>query len=298
MNKFLRAITILLSLISCSVLLYASNTIKININGVPVNFNSVQPQLVNNTTYVPVRGVFENMNYQIKWNQETKCATLSNGTTEIVVDTVMSTVTGSKEKILTNKILVLNNTTMMPLRELSELLEAEVLWDQNTKVIDIRTTSSTSVEENTSLLTPEEMEYLKNAYRISNSKKEQNNALQNIYLEEGAYTYADVRKGKNQEYASKYRELYTQLEEYEALEVPDPLKDLHQQILALRAEENEVTIDLILNGYSDNYQTKWDTYIEHRQKVSDTLNQLFSDKKVDVEKLFSIDTFSNIPLCY
>lgn len=278
-----------------STTIQASDPITVNVNGNKVAFNAQQPEIINAVTYVPIRGVFEELGYTVSWEQQSKSVNLAGHTDRYMINTLANNVTGSLNKTLENKVLILNNSTMLPLREISQIVGAQVKWDQQTKVIDIVNGegSNNSTLPQTSLLSETEMSYLKEAYRMSEEKLEQDIALAEEYLD--GYTYADVIEGKNEEFAEKYALLHSDLSAFEALEVPSSLQELHNEVIELKNEYTEVIMDLILNGYTEKHQLEWETYIAAKSALEEKFTRFYEDKKVNVEESFGIDIFSIIP---
>lgn len=100
----------------------------------------IPPIIINNVSYVPLRGVFEPLGATIEWNQ-------GNFTGVVKKDDITIEINTSSEgmklngKTLTGELkpISVNYVTMVPLRFLSETLGAEVKWqsDKNTIYINL-----------------------------------------------------------------------------------------------------------------------------------------------------------------
>lgn len=100
----------------------------------------IPPIIVNNVSYVPLRGVFEPIGATIEWNQ-------GNFTGVVKKDDIVIEINASSKEMKLNgkplagelKPISLNYVTMVPLRFLSETLGAEVKWqsDKNTIYINL-----------------------------------------------------------------------------------------------------------------------------------------------------------------
>jgi len=100
----------------------------------------VPPIIINNISYVPLRGVFEHIGATIKWNQ-------GSFTSVVKKDDIIIEIHAPSEEIRLNgrslpeelKPKVINDVTMVPIRFISETLGAEVKWipDSNTIHISI-----------------------------------------------------------------------------------------------------------------------------------------------------------------
>lgn len=86
----------------------------------------VVPQIINNTTMVPLRAIGELLGAEFKWNPVTKQVTIIQDDKTITLDT--------KSK---GSAVIVNGRTLVPLRYIAEKLGANVLWIPETKSIQI-----------------------------------------------------------------------------------------------------------------------------------------------------------------
>lgn len=100
--------------------------------------SSVGPVIEDGTTLIPMRIIFEALDMDVYWNQETKTATgKTNETTiDIIVGDNKAYVNGT-EKMLSTPAKILNGNTMIPLRFVSESVGCEVNWDGDKREIVI-----------------------------------------------------------------------------------------------------------------------------------------------------------------
>ncbi|MDU5141836.1 MAG: copper amine oxidase N-terminal domain-containing protein [Paenibacillus dendritiformis] len=124
----------------------AKDEVSVFIDGVKQNFP--QSAIVKNgNTLVPMRGVFEALKADVKWDQPTQTATATKGNTTIKLTIGQSTAyVNGKAVQLAAKGETINGATMVPLRFVSEALGGEVKWDATTMTAYI--TSSKSEAEN------------------------------------------------------------------------------------------------------------------------------------------------------
>lgn len=96
------------------------------------------PVLENGTTLVPMRAIFEKLGATIVWNSKNKVVTAKKGETEIklTIDSKVATV-NNKSIPLAQPAKVMNGSTMVPLRFVSEALGANIIWFQDTSTIYI-----------------------------------------------------------------------------------------------------------------------------------------------------------------
>ncbi len=120
---------------------FARESIKIIVDGNEIS-TSQAPVIYNGRTLVPLRAVAEYLNCNVDWNQENKVITLIRGDKiiELQIDNTLITVTDSKntyEILIETPAVIINNTTMVPIRAIAEIFEAGVEWDNDNKVVKI-----------------------------------------------------------------------------------------------------------------------------------------------------------------
>lgn len=113
--------------------------INIYIDGIQKVYD-VDAKVVNGSTLVPMRGIFEDLDAQISWDGNTKTVTAISGETTIklTINSDYAYINGKQVK-LTQKAQIIDGRTMVPLRFVSESLGATVNWDGTTNSIFILT---------------------------------------------------------------------------------------------------------------------------------------------------------------
>lgn len=103
----------------------------------------VQPVIINDRTLIPFRAVFENMGGIVGWNDESREAEVSLGTSNVKmwIDSKTAFLNGN-QKELEVPALIINDRTMIPVRFVAESLNCNVDWDN-----DLRTVIITSPED-------------------------------------------------------------------------------------------------------------------------------------------------------
>ena len=136
MKKLTKVLPIVLATTLMTVPVMAS-TITLNINGSVVT-TTVAPYQSNGTTLVPLRVVSENLGAKVDWNQQTKTVTITQDATTInlTLGSKIAKVNG-EEKTLNLAPQIKNNTTMVPIRFVSENLNCDVNWNKETQTVSV-----------------------------------------------------------------------------------------------------------------------------------------------------------------
>jgi len=116
-----------------------TNGITVDVNGQPVTFQSAQPQMIGDRVMIPLRGVLEQLGVNVTWNQATQTVTAANGTTTIVLHIGDSSAQVNGQSVALDQPAVLvNDSTMVPLRFMSQTFGASVQWDGGSQTVDIK----------------------------------------------------------------------------------------------------------------------------------------------------------------
>lgn len=112
---------------------------KIGENAVvsPENFeikSDVAPEIVNNKTLVPLRLVSEIFGAEVKWENNTAIIEKDGKVMEFKPDETTYTLNGESIK-MEQAAIIRNNRILVPVRDISEGLEKEVLWDSPNELI-------------------------------------------------------------------------------------------------------------------------------------------------------------------
>ncbi|MGL4362880.1 MAG: family 10 glycosylhydrolase [Cellulosilyticaceae bacterium] len=118
-------------------LLKISDAIRLVINGEQMR-TEVDPVMQNNTTLVPLRIISENLGAEVKWDGETKQITIKDkeqiislmiGNNDVYVNGIKTTLNVAPTLI--------NSTTLVPIRFISETIGAQVDWLKEEKIVKI-----------------------------------------------------------------------------------------------------------------------------------------------------------------
>lgn len=112
-------------------------SIKVYLDGAEI-IGDTPPLLIQGSTYVPLRGVMDQMDIQLKWDQPTRSVIATRGGTKVVLDSV-SGVTTVNGKAMDAKLkpIIVNGRTFVPLRLISEAFGNKVEWDAAANAVRI-----------------------------------------------------------------------------------------------------------------------------------------------------------------
>ncbi|MDA3730376.1 family 10 glycosylhydrolase [Niameybacter massiliensis] len=115
----------------------SDGTIKLIIKGKQVK-PPVAPFIQNGTTLVPLRIISENLGAEVEWESESRSIIIQqdNNMMVLTIDSKKAMVNGKTETLLEAPQMV-NGTTMVPIRFISEKLGAKVDWNSSSKIITI-----------------------------------------------------------------------------------------------------------------------------------------------------------------
>lgn len=103
-----------------------------------VNFPDQKPVIVNDRTLVPARGVFEQMGYEVDWEDATSTAIVKSGNLSIRIPVGQNILlVNDKEIEIDVPAQLINSRTMLPLRAISQALGMTVDWDEETSTVHI-----------------------------------------------------------------------------------------------------------------------------------------------------------------
>lgn len=138
MKKAISVVLVVIMLVmAMSNIAFAQGDITVNVNGKVLAFD-VQPQIINDRTMVPMRGIFEALGATVEWNDATKTVTATDGMSfvEITIGSTTIKVNGAETTIDTAPCIV-DGRTLVPARFVAEAMGCEVGWDAATRTVYI-----------------------------------------------------------------------------------------------------------------------------------------------------------------
>ena len=141
MNKFLKWFLVGLLIVSVlnfsNVMVHANNPITIYVNGVKQSYGD-KAKIENGSTLVPLRGIFETLGATVTWNGSSRTIDIMSADKHIWLQVNSKTAkVNNQTYTLPIAPKIVNGSTLVPLRFISEMLGAEVGWDGKTRSITI-----------------------------------------------------------------------------------------------------------------------------------------------------------------
>lgn len=146
-----RSLKAVLAGLTVAITALSSAQIQVQVDGNAVYFPNAKPQYVNGRVLVPLRGVFEQLGANVSWSRATQTVLATRGTTnvELHIGSREATVNGSTVDLDVPP-MIMNGSTMVPIRFVSEALGAQVGWIDAQQLVTI----STVTGDSTSIKTP------------------------------------------------------------------------------------------------------------------------------------------------
>ncbi|WP_433939880.1 copper amine oxidase N-terminal domain-containing protein [Paenibacillus lautus] len=121
----------LLISISTVMIFFLANVIPTQASGNEIIEHGI---LKNNRVLIPIRAVSQNMGIDVKWNQFQKTAQLTKGESVITLAVQFKRALVNQDRVdFDAPVELIQNTTYVPLRFVSQTMGADVKWDQKTK---------------------------------------------------------------------------------------------------------------------------------------------------------------------
>lgn len=116
---------------------WAERNIKIYVDGTELKCDS--PAFIEDgNTMVPMRNIFEHLNAKVDWDNDTKTITAQKVDNEITlqIGSQILKKNGKSEQLDVTPVIV-NDITFVPIRAVSQALDANVVWDDESSTISI-----------------------------------------------------------------------------------------------------------------------------------------------------------------
>jgi hypothetical protein len=134
--------------------LASAQTVRVTVDGDPVNFSGTTPRIMGSRVMVPLRGVFEQMGANVEWDSSSRTVSAVDGDTDVELKI------GDRRAIVDGKVVMLDvpamlvgGRTMVPLRFLSESLGANVEWNEPQRLVMITTGGADRTDRTDTIVT-------------------------------------------------------------------------------------------------------------------------------------------------
>ncbi len=165
--KPLFAFSLMLAMLKTVTAFAANSGIIVEVDKKQVTFSDQQPIIKDSRTLIPIRGVFEQLGYNIDWNVTTKTATLSNNINTVVITQDESTFKANNATFnLEVPAQIINDRIMLPFRAILESIGYSVAWDEekNTIIVTSKPRTENVIENTTEEATEEITEKISETY--------------------------------------------------------------------------------------------------------------------------------------
>ncbi len=133
---------------------FCEGAAAVSVNGDNIDFGTSEPIIIDGTTYVPIRAVFEKFGNgtTVDWDNEEKAVTITYNGDKLVLYTLTGEVTYKGETTtLANIPVIKDGRTLLPLRELVEMLGGSLTWFADTKSIEVYENLGTTSDDSSLL---------------------------------------------------------------------------------------------------------------------------------------------------
>ena len=113
--------------------------VTVFVHGEQVIFEGQQPVIINNRTLIPARGVFEKLGFDVDWDPEERQVIITNEDNHMVLTIGSNRFEHNGVRNITLDVAaqIINDRTMIPIRFPVERIGYEVLWDAETRTVNI-----------------------------------------------------------------------------------------------------------------------------------------------------------------
>lgn len=139
---FITGITAAAVLATCTATAFAAPSIIVNSNTLATD---QEPVIVDSRTLVPMRAIFEALGCEVRWDADSKTVYAQKDLQYLSLTIGDDTLYTTKDTIsLDVPAQIINNRTMVPLRAVSEALQATVSWDAATETVTVQSAAQGS----------------------------------------------------------------------------------------------------------------------------------------------------------
>jgi hypothetical protein len=115
----------------------STEPIDVVLNERAVNFPDVEPVIVNDRVYVPLRGVLEKMGADVRWNPGNRTVIATQRNREVRLPVGGPATVNGRRVALDAPAMLIGGRTMVPLRFMAEAFGADVSWNGGERQVSI-----------------------------------------------------------------------------------------------------------------------------------------------------------------
>ena len=152
MKRFLKSLSLLLILFTCSIQTAAAASVNVTLNGKQLSFDAA-PYIENGRVLVPMRGILQALGYSVQWQEhiQTVLATKDGVAISLPLNSTAVSVNNTEVTIDVPAKLY-NSRTFVPLRFLAEYSSANVYWDANASTVVIHSNEAEGYKKEDSVV--------------------------------------------------------------------------------------------------------------------------------------------------
>ncbi|CAH1217245.1 hypothetical protein PAECIP111893_04241 [Paenibacillus plantiphilus] len=112
---------------------------RILLDGVQLSLpDKVEVEIINSSVMVPIRVIVENLGFDVNWDKQTRKVTITKEDTivELAIGSKAAIVDGTEQLLIAAPV-IHSDTSLVPLRFISETMGLKVVWDNQTKEVAI-----------------------------------------------------------------------------------------------------------------------------------------------------------------
>lgn len=138
-SRLLLPLLVFLLLLACALPAAADSEVRVYVNDYQISFDT-PPIIIEGTTLVPMRAIFEAIGAEVYWDNENRVASgyKDGNLVEVPIGSWYGYRNGTPIRLL-QPARIMNSRTLVPLRFISESLDCLVIWDGYYRTIDIYT---------------------------------------------------------------------------------------------------------------------------------------------------------------
>lgn len=224
-----------------------ASEIAVAVNGETIEFSGTKPFLTDGRAFIPIRGVFERLGYEISWDDATKTATLVSDSKTIKISAYKNhlTIDDNTAVALDLPAQIIDNSMVIPLRAVATAAGIDMKWDHVKRTVFLRSQPGVYISSET-------MSYGR-AYEFLFKCLSVSDYADMLYLSK----LKDIYAGENEEEIKLvFEDMYSELQDYRDIIydfIPTDRNEEGLKAITLRYIDNEMAfIELYESEFTEN----------------------------------------------